>query len=267
VSDGYFHTIGARVDGREFTPEDRPGAPMVFVVNEAFVRRYFPGRRGVGARLQFGSFQMEIVGVVGDIRQSALAEPAVPTIYVHNLQNSRVKTTLLVRTGGDPTRLANPIREAIWAIDPGQPITSVFTLDEAVSRSLARPRLLVVLLGAFGVVGIVLGAVGLYGIVASLVTDRRRELGVRLALGARPQDMSAMVIRRGLVLAGAGVVTGVAAALAASGWLRAVLFGVEPTDPATFAGTAAVLLATAVVASWVPARRAARLDPVETLRD
>ncbi len=268
VSEGYFRTIGARLDGREFTSADRSGTPFVFVVNEAFARQYFPGEKVVGKRLMVGGgVPVEIIGVVNDIRQVAMAEPARPTIYVHNLQTSRVKTTLVVRTDGDPAALAPAVREAIWGIDPLQSITDVFTFDEAVSRALARPRLLVVLLGAFGALGLALGALGIYGIIAALVGERCREIGVRLALGARPGDVLGMVVRRGVMLAAGGSAIGLIGAAALSRFLASVLYDVDPMDPATFAGMAAVLLTVAVVASWIPARRAARLDPVETLRE
>jgi len=188
-------------------------------------------------------------------------------MYLSNLQNSRVKTTIVARTSGDPLAMANAVRQKIWAIDPNQAITSVFTFDDAVSRALARPRLLTVLLGAFGLVGLALGVIGIYGMLAALVNERRREIGVRLALGARPGQVLMMVVRRGLALATGGVVIGLAAALALSRFLVSVLFGIRPLDPLTFVSMAVVLLAAAAIASWLPARRAAALDPVETLRN
>jgi predicted permease len=266
ISDGYFATIGAKmIGGREFTAQDRSDSPPVVVVNEAFVRQFFPGESAVGKTLQFGR-PVEIIGVVNDIRQVAMADPARPTMYLSNLQNSRVKTTIVARTAGDPLAMANAVRRKIWAIDPDQAITAVFTFDAAVSRALARPRLLTVLLGAFGLVGLALGVVGIYGMLAALVNERRREIGVRLALGARPGQVLSMIVRRGLALATAGVVIGLAAAFALSRFLVSVLYGIRPLDPLTFASMAAVLLAAAAIASWLPARRAAALDPVETLR-
>jgi predicted permease len=266
VSDGYFRTIGARIDGREFTPADRAGAPLVLVVNQAFARRFFPGESAVGKRILAGRTPVEIIGVVHDIRQVAMAEPAQPTMYLHNLQNSRVKTTIVARTAGEPLAMAESVRQAIWSLDPDQAITSVFTFDEAVGRALARPRLLTVLLGAFGVLGLALGAVGLYGVLASLVGEQQREIGVRLALGAQPRQVQAMVIRGGLRLATVGIALGLVGAWGLTRFLDAVLYGVGPADPVTFASTVAVLIVTAIAASWLPARRAARLDPVETLR-
>jgi predicted permease len=268
VSYGYFATIGAPiVDGREFTPRDRPGTPLVVVVNEAFAKRYLPGERAVGQKLIAGrSTPVEIIGVVHDIRQVAVAEPAEPTMYLHNLQNSRVKTTIVARTVGDPLSMTSAIRDAVWSLEPTQPITAVFTFDDVVSRALARPRLLTVLLAAFGVVGLGLGALGLYGVLSFLVQQRRREIGVRLTLGARPAEVRWLFVKRGLLLTGAGVATGLIVARLMSHSLAAVLYGVAPTDAATFGGVALVLFVSAAVASWLPARRAAQVNPVETLR-
>ena len=268
VSYGYFETIGARVDGREFTPRDRGGAPFVVVVNEAFARQFFPGERAVGKRLLFGrSVPVEIIGVVNDIRQVAMAEPAQPTFYLHNLQNSRSKMTVVVRTEGEPLAMADAVRQAIWSIDPQQAITAAFTFDDSVSRAMSRPRLIAVLLGAFGLVGLALGTVGIYGVLAALVHERRREIGVRLALGARPAALMVLIVRRGLILTAVGMAIGVAGAIALGRYMATVLYGVTPVDPATFAAMSGLLLATAAIASWLPARRAARVDPVETLRE
>jgi ABC-type antimicrobial peptide transport system permease subunit len=255
------------VDGREFTPRDRPDAPFVLVVNEAFARTFFPGERTVGKRLQFGrDVLIEIVGVVHDIRQVAVAEPAQPTIYVHNLQNPRVKMTLVARTEREPLAMAKGIQDAIWSLDPNQSITAVFTFDETMSRALGRPRLVAVLLGAFGVLGLLLGVVGIYGLLAEFVSQRRRDIGVRMALGAEPADVRALFIRRGLTLSGLGIAIGLAGAVALSRGLTTVLYQVSPADPATFAGAAIVLFLAATMASWLPAQRAAHLDPVQTLR-
>jgi predicted permease len=266
VSDGYFKTIGAQLEGREYTAADRAGAPLVLVVNQAFARQHFPGESALGKRLRFGTVDAEIVGVVNDIRQVAMAEPARPTMYVHNLQNGRVKTTIVAQTTGEPLAMAGAIRQAIWSIDPQQTITAVFTFDEAVSRAMSRPRLLTVLLGAFGLLGLCLGAIGLYGALAAVVGERRREIGVRLALGAEPRQVLAMVVRGGLGLAGIGVAIGLAGAIGLTRFLSSILYGVTPGDPVTFATTAAIFVLTAAAASLLPARSASRLDPVETLR-
>jgi predicted permease len=268
VSDGYFATIGARmVAGREFTPLDRAGAPLVLVVNEAFARQFFPADNTVGQRLTFGSQSAEIVGVVNDIRQVDMAAPPDPTMYISNMQNGRVQMTIVARTQGDRMTVARDIREAIWSIDPLQTITSVFTFDESVSTALAQPRLLLVLMASFGGLGLLLGAVGIYGVLASTVNQRRREIGVRMALGAAPSGVSQMIVRRGMLLTGVGLAIGLAASLALGRSVQSVLFGVRPTDAATLAGVVITLTAAALVASWLPARRAARVDPVRALQE
>jgi predicted permease len=268
ISDGYFNTIGARmVDGREFTRQDRAGAPLVLVVNEAFAREYLPGERAVGHRLAMsGRVTAEIIGVVNDIRQVSMAEAARPTMYLSNLQNGRSQATIVARTSGDPLALAPAIRQAIWDLNRDQAIADVFTFDDSIGVALARPRLLAVLLGSFGLVGLVLGALGIYGVLSALVSQGQREIGVRLALGAQPADVRRMVVRRGMSLTLIGLGTGLVGAFAVSRYLESVLFGVGATDPATFAAVAAVLALAALAASWLPAHRAARVDPVVALR-
>ena len=268
ISDGYFWTIGARVlDGREFTTFDRADAPPAAVVNDAFVRRWFPGERAVGRRVTLGGeIAFAVVGVVNDIRQRALAEPARPTIYLNNHQNSRVKTTLVARTRGEPLAMADAIKDVIWSLDREQTITSVFTFDDSMRLALGRPRLLTALLGGFGVFGLLLGALGLYGLLAYLVSQRRREIGVRLALGAAPADVRGLVLRHGLALAAAGTVIGLGAALALGRFVEAILYDVAPTDPVTLAAVAAALLGVAALAAWLPAQRAAAVQPLEALR-
>jgi predicted permease len=268
VSEGIFRALGARMlAGREFAITDRDSAPPVVVVNQAFARQWFPGEEALGKRVLLGAeVPAEVIGVVNDIRQRSMSLPAEPTLYVHNLQNSRVRMNLVVRARGDPLAMVGALREAVWSVDRDQPITEVFTLDDAVSEALARPRLLTVLLGAFGVLGLALGALGLYGVLAYLVGQRQREIGVRLALGAARGAVSRMIVRQGLVLAGTGVAIGVVASLALGRLLEGVLFGVSASDPATLLLVVAVLGGVAVLASWIPARRAAGVDPAVTLR-
>jgi ABC-type antimicrobial peptide transport system permease subunit len=204
--------------------------------------------------------------VVNDIRQVSMRDDARPTIYLSNLQNGRIQTTIVARTDGDPLALAPAIRRAIWSLDADQAIADVFTFDDAMGTALAQPRLLLVLLGSFGVVGLLLGALGIYGVLSALVNQRQREIGVRIALGARPADVQRMVIRRGLLLTLGGIAIGMTGAWMLTRFLAAVLYGIEPTDPMTFGGVAAVLTLAALLASWLPALRAARVDPVEALR-
>jgi predicted permease len=267
VSDGYFRALGVPVlAGREFARGDDDHAPFSLVVNEAFARKYFPDRPAVGRTIAFDTLQVPIIGVVGDVRQESLDVPAKPQIYVHNLQNFRSQSNLIVRTRGEPLAMTRSVRDAIWSIDRDQTITSIFTLSSAVGDSVARPRLLATLLALFGILGLMIGGIGLYGVLAYFVTHRRREIGVRVALGADPASVLRMVVRRGLWLAALGIVLGLAGAALLTRFMRSVLFGVGATDPLTFAGVAAALLAVAFLASWIPARRAARVDPLIAMR-
>ena len=213
-----------------------------------------------------GSGTMRIIGVVADIRQGTIEEAPPPFIFVPNQFQSRVKTTLLARVRDDPLAAGRAIRDAIWSVDRDQTITSIFTVDDAASDAVARPRLLTVLLGAFGVLGLALGAIGIYGVLAFLVSQRQREIGLRLALGSAPGAVLRMVVGRGLTLTAIGLVIGLGGALALGKSVSSVLYGVTPTDPAIFVSMSVLLVAAAAAASWLPARRAASVDPAVTLR-
>ena len=279
ISDGYFATIGARmIEGREYnvddgalrapTPGEAPvfGGQPSFIVNRALAEAHFPGGRAVGKTIRLGDTPVPIIGVVENIRQTSIEEPVQPTIYINNMMNSRVGVTLVARTQGEPLAVVNAVREAIWSVDREQTITSVTTFDQLVGDAVARPRLLTVLLGLFGALGLILGAVGLYGVLSYLVSSRQREIGVRIALGAPRGAVLGMVVRRGLSMAIAGTAIGLAAAFALTRYLRDVLFGVEPTDPVTYAVVIFSMLAVSVLASAIPARRAATVDPAIAFR-
>jgi predicted permease len=279
ISDGYFATIGARmIEGREYTVDDgalrapTPGAPPVFtgqpsvIVNRAFAETHFPGARAVGKTLGLGNNRIPIIGVVENIRQTTIEEPVQPTVYINNMMNSRVGVTLVARTQGEPLSMVNAVRDAIWSVDREQTITSITTFDQLVGDAVARPRLLTVLLGLFGTLGLLLGAVGLYGVLSYLVSSRQREIGVRIALGAPRGAVLGMVVRRGLGMAVAGTAIGLVAAFALTRYLRDVLFGVETTDPLTYAAVVLSMLTVAVLASAIPARRAATVDPAIAFR-
>ena len=236
-------------------------------MNQALAKKYFPGRSPVGQTITFGGpNHFMIVGVVGDVRQEAVDETPGPRMYASVYQMFRVKVNLVARTQGEPQAMIKRLEDAVRSVDPQQAFTAAFTLDDAVGDAVARPRLLAVLLGLFGAMGLVLGALGIYGVLAYLVTQRTREIGVRVALGARPGAVRRMVVGRGLRLAGAGVVVGIGAALVLTRVMQGVLYGVTPTDPFTFAAVAAALLCVAGIASWVPARRATKVDPLVALR-
>jgi predicted lysophospholipase L1 biosynthesis ABC-type transport system permease subunit len=238
----------------------------VWLVNEAFAHRYWPDESAVGKTLRLEDATMQIVGVVGDIRQNRLTVPPEPTAYIHYLQIRRSGLGLAIRTKGDPRQYAGAVRQAIWSLNRDQTITSVETMSGIVGSTVARPRLLASLLILFGVMGLLLGALGIYGVLAFTVSQRRQELGVRVALGATPRSVLALVVRQGMVLALAGVIAGIAGALVLTRVMSAVLYEVRATDPATFASVVVVLLAAALLASWLPARRAVRVDPVQALR-
>ena len=267
ISDEYFRTIGApMLAGREFLRREPVDTPRVVIVNQAFAKRFLPAGNPVGQFLRFGTLRAQIVGVVGDIRQTAIDQPATPTMYINNEQNSRVRVALVLRTASDPLSMTRRVQDAIWSLDREQTITSIFTFDDIMNETVARPRLLTVLLGLFGALGLVLGTLGIYGVLAYLVNQRRREIGVRIALGAQSGDVLRMVVGRGLLLGLTGVTLGVLGALALTRFMRGVLYGVGSTDPATFAMVAVALLGVAVIASWIPARRAAKVDPAVALR-
>lgn len=268
TSDGFFNAMGIPlVAGRDLSPRDGPNDPVVLVVNQAFAKKYFAGKNPVGQTLTFGdTSRVPIVGLVGDVRQNAVDEAPTPRMYASVLQTFRVKVNLVVRTREEPGLMIRRVEDAIRSVDPQQTITAAFTLSDALGEAVARPRLLTVLLGLFGAMGLILGALGIYGVLAYLVTQRTREIGVRLALGAQTTDVLGMVVGSGLKLAGFGVLIGLIGAFALTRLMQGVLYGVTPNDPLTFAAVAVGLLAVAAFASWLPALRATRVDPLVALR-
>ena len=270
VSDDYFRTMDIPVvAGREFTTRDTNGGPDVAIVNEAFVHQYVPGaiEAAPGRALRIGpNSSIPIVGVVHDLRQFGLAQAPRPSIYICNAQNMRGTITLVVRTRGDPAAMTSAIRSAIWSVDKDQAIGETMTLDRVVERSTSRPRLLSILLDLFGGLGLLLGALGIYGVVAYTVRQRQAEIGIRVALGADARRVLTMVMARGVLLTGIGIAIGLIAALIAARGMRAVLFEVTPSDPLTYAIVIALLALVALIATYLPARSAARGDPVAVLR-
>ena len=267
VSTDYFKAMGIPLRaGRSFEPVDRAGSQVTVMVNETFARRTWPGEEAVGKALRFGQTAIPVIGVVADVRQGGLSEAVEPAIYVHALQQFRSRMSIVVRTSGDPLRDAEAVRRVIWSTNPSQTITTVTTLDAVVGRAVARPRLLAWLLGVFGIIGLTLGALGIFGVLAFAVSQRRREIGVRMALGASPRSVLRLILRQGMLLAVVGIVTGMAGAAILTRWMESVLFEIEPSDPWTFAQVIIVLLGAAALASWLPARRALAIDPVTALR-
>jgi predicted permease len=271
VSTKFFATAGVPVQvGRGVEPTDVAGSPRVIVVNAPFAKSFFPGENPVGHRIKAG-FATDrewatIVGVVGGVRHDSLNAPPVPEVYVPFEQHSVWATSLVVRYTGDATALAPAIRNAIWSVRRDVPVDEMRTMDAVLSGSLQRPRLILELLGIFAATGLLLGAVGIYGVTAFGVEQRRRELGIRAALGATAERLVWLVVRGGLRYAVIGVAIGVPVSFALSRVMRGLVFGVTPTDPLSFGLGAFVLVAVAALASWVPARSASRTEPMEVLR-
>ena len=272
VEANYLKVMGIPLKrGRDFTIHDAQGTPLVVIINESLARRYWPGYPNgpdpVGQHLVTGaSAGGQIIGIVGDVRQAGLAAAVRPGLYRPCAQVAPQSAMFAVRTEGDPLRIVNSIRGQILSIDRDQPVSAVKTMDDVVEESEGQRRLIVTLLGVFAGAALLLVVVGIYGVIAYTVAQRTRELGIRRALGAQPRDILWLVAAQGLGLALAGVAIGVAGAVALTRMMKALLFEVSPTDPVTFVGVGALLVAVALTASLIPARRATRIDPMAALR-
>jgi putative ABC transport system permease protein len=266
----YFHTLNIpTISGRDFTERDAPQSPPVVILNEAFVREHFKGEDPIGKRLHLGwggDAPKEVVGVVGDVRHRGLSDKARPEMYVPQAQFANAGITLLVRSSLKPESLIAPIKKQIYSLDPQLPVTEVKTLDQYRADSVALPRFSALLLGLFAGLALLLTAVGLFGVVSYSVTQRTNEIGIRLALGAQLGDVMGLVIGQGMRLVGLGVAVGLIASLALTQLLQNWLFNVSPTDPWTFVVIAVLLTLVALVACYIPARRATKVDPMVALR-
>ena len=266
ASPGFFRTLGIRiVDGREFADTDRNVSTVI--VNEASARKWWPGQSALGKRLRFGpkSPWLTVIGVAGDVKTSTTFSDI--QVY-QRLDPSAMDggATLVVSTTGDPAQMAGALKGQVWNLDPRLPVTRVATLEQAMSETMSRPRFNLILLGSFAFVGLLLAAVGIYGVISCSVGQRTQEIGLRMALGAVPRDIRRSVVGEAALLAGVGLSIGVAGALLVTRVMSAMLFEVSPTDPVSFGVTVAVLGLTALLAAWVPARRAMRVDPMVALR-
>jgi len=274
-SPDYFRAAGIPLlKGRSFEPRDRVGAPGVVVISEALARAYFPDEEPLGKRIHLDAFTgkvdegWEIVGVVADIRQRGLGENVRPCVYRPQAfgSHSPHQGTLIIRTAGSPMARADDVVKAIHEMDPDQPVANVRTLDRVVAALMAQRRFVLLLLGGFAGAALLLAAIGLYGVIAYAVSQRTREIGIRMALGASRGNVLGLVLRQGLTLAGIGVALGVPAALGMTRLLTTFLYEVKPGDPLTFVGVSLTLLLVALLACFIPARRAARVDPMVALR-
>jgi predicted permease len=274
VSQDYFNTFGiALLAGRSFTAADREAAPRVAIFNEAAARYYFPGGNAIGATVEMGSGsrheRYEIVGVVGDAKHGNVREPAQRFLYIPVTQKRErlERLTLAVRTAGDPARLAAPLERQLRALGPDILVTERMTLEQQVDAALVQERLLSTVGGFFGGLALLLSAVGLYGLLADVVGQRTGEIAIRIALGADRGAVVWMILRRSLWLVAIGVAVGIPAALLAARPLSSLLFGLAPTDPVTIAAGVVVLVATGLLAAYLPARRASDIDPITALRN
>jgi predicted permease len=267
VSPEYFDVLGVSiVKGRPFTSADGAGASAVAIVNETLARRVFGAGDAVGQRVRVTAHTSEIVGVVGDVRPFRPDQVTVPEIYWPIRQYPRFGAYLVVRAAPGTGGVEKTLRARVAAVDPGLQLSPVVSLNDRFSRALVTPRFNMVLLGAFALVAVALAAIGVFGVMAYSVASRTREIGVRIALGATPAQIVAQVVRRGLLLTVTGLALGLVGALAQGRLLEAILYGLAPTDWLTLTVSIVAFALVALSASYVPARRAARVDPLTALR-
>jgi predicted permease len=274
VDEGFFSTLGVPiVAGRSFSSADGEDSPSVAVVNRTFAKRYWPGESAIGKRLRIRPFDergdgwFEIVGVAGNTKVAWLGEPPQETIYLPHTQSAALEHTMIVATSGNPEALVTPVQDAIRAIDPQMPVFGVRTMSDLyAARGVKVPRIILGTVGAMGGMGLLLALVGLYGLVAYAASRRTREIGIRMAVGARPWSVVALVLRRGVVLTLAGLALGAIGSVAAGHGLQAAIPGVGSFGISTYALVVPALFAVTLLAAYIPARRAARIDPLRALR-
>jgi predicted permease len=266
ATSGYFEALEIpRRSGRLFETRDGPAGPAVVIVSEGLERRFFATEGAVGHFIRLGDTKAEIVGVVGDIRRAGLTDEPRADLYFPFEHEPSASGTLFLRTASDPARVLSTVRQTLRSIEPNLSLLQTSSLRQTAMQSVATTRFAMWLLGGFAVLALALAAVGIYGVTASLVRQRTREIGTRLALGARPADIAWLVLSRGAVLGLAGVALGLGTGLVATRSLKTLLYGVETWDPRTMALAAFLLVATSIAASYLPARRAAKTDPARTL--
>jgi putative ABC transport system permease protein len=272
VTHEYFAAMGIPLkSGRVFTSQDARRSAAVVIVNEAFEKHHFPGESAIGKRIHLlgpdtGPHWLTIVGVVSDARQTGLAGEVMLEVYNPVLDDIEDALSFVIRTSDEPGHLISAVRAVMSDVEPNQPIHNMMTMEQRLANTTNSRRLNTTLLGSFAGVALLLAAVGIYGVMSYSVTQRRREIGVRMALGAQKSDVLGLIVRGGLRLALAGIGIGLVGALALTRYLSSLLYSVKATDPLTFVGVSLILLFVALLACWLPARRAAQIDPMEALR-
>ena len=269
---GYFRALGVPVTkGRDFTERDTADSPRVVIINETLARKFFPNQNPIGKRLKEGGTDrpgnpwMEIVGVVGDVKYEGLETPTAPAYYLPFKQSPMRSMYVVLNTTLPSGPIANSVRAEVRTIDPEIPVAKVSTIEQLVDESVAQPKFRTFLLGVFSAVAMLLAAIGIYGVVAYSVSQRTREIGIRMALGAQRRDVLKLVVRQGLILTLVGIALGVIGALALTRIISNLLFGVGATDPATFIGVSLFLVLVSLLACYWPARRASKINPVTAL--
>jgi putative ABC transport system permease protein len=270
VSPGYFAAMNIPLlQGRDFTDHDTTNAPLALIVNESFIRQFNLGTNVLGRRLKVSDSmqrESEIIGVVKDVKPRDLAAPPQGAMYRSYKQFCRGKMTLVIRAQRDPSDVTHAVRAELDGLDKDLPLENIRTMTQLVDSSVAQRKLSMRLLGGFAGVALLLAAIGLYGVLAYMVTQRTREIGIRMALGAQRRDVLGLVVGQGMRLAFAGVALGVLGAFALTRVLQRLLFEIKPTDPLTFVAVTTLLMLVAFLACWLPARRAAKVHPMEALR-
>ena len=273
IGPGYVGTMGIPIiRGRDFTDQDKADSKDVVVISEKTAQHFWPGQDPIGRRLKPGSSTSngpwrEVIGIVKDVRQNDfIAAPKMQMYFTYRQLKDLAPNALVVRTSIEPLSLAASVRDAIWSVDKDQTVADIDTMDHIVAQAVARQRFSMLLLGLFATLALLLASIGIYGVMSYSVAQRTQEIGIRIALGAQRADVLQMTIKQGLKLVGAGMILGLAAAFLLTRVLQTLLFGISATDPVTFFGISLVLLAVAIFASYLPALRATKVDPIIALR-
>ena len=273
VSPGHFRVLEIPIlSGRNFTDSDDDKALPVAIVDQTLARQYWPNENPIGKRVKSGPIQstnpwLNIIGVVGDVKTDSLELQEAPHIYLSDFQAPAYNSVIYLRTAGDPGTLGDAIRPEVEAVDPNVPVYAVRTMEDVIARSMAERRFALQILGFFAGVALLLAAIGIYGVMAYTFSQRRHEIGIRMALGAQPRDILRMALSEGMTLVAVGLGSGLVGALILTRFLRSMLFAVTPNDPLTFVALPALLAAVALLACFVPGRRATQVDPLVALRD